>query len=120
MMTTPTATVVSLQNGMGNAEAIAAVAGTAPLPPTSAANLAAAPATAGLPASLSWTSSGPLIIPVSDAAHDLVAVKDPTVVRYNDRWHVYASSVARGGWRRASTCRTRNPACTSSSSRPGD
>ena len=65
--------------------------------PTSAANLAAAPATAGLPASLSWTSSGPLIIPVSDAAHDLVAVKDPTVVRYNDRWHVYASSVARGG-----------------------
>jgi len=65
--------------------------------PTSAANLAAAPATAGLPASLSWTSSGPLIIPVSNAAHDLVAVKDPTVVRYNDRWHVYASSVARGG-----------------------
>ena len=26
-----------------------------------------------------------------------VAVKDPTVVRYKDRWHVFASSVARGG-----------------------
>jgi hypothetical protein len=46
---------------------------------------------------LSWTSSAPLIVPRSDASHDLVAVKDPTVVRYNDRWHVYASSVARGG-----------------------
>ena len=75
----------------------AALAGTAALPSTLAANLAAAPATAGLPANLSWTSTGPLIIPVSDAAHDLVAVKDPTVVRFHDRWHVYASSVARGG-----------------------
>jgi endo-1,4-beta-xylanase len=26
-----------------------------------------------------------------------VAVKDPTIVRYNGRWHMYASSVARGG-----------------------
>jgi endo-1,4-beta-xylanase len=46
---------------------------------------------------VSWTSTGPLIVPVSDEAHDLVAVKDPTVVRYNDRWHLYASSVSRGG-----------------------
>ena len=51
----------------------------------------------GLPAQFSWTSTGPIISPVSDAAHALVAVKDPTVVRFNDRWHVYASSVARGG-----------------------
>ena len=51
----------------------------------------------GLPARFAWTSSGPLIVPKSDAAHDLVAVKDPTIVRYNDRWHVYASSVGRGG-----------------------
>jgi endo-1,4-beta-xylanase len=68
--------------------------------PTPAANLAAAPAPpsrAGLPASFSWTSSSPLIVPVADATHDLIAVKDPTVVRYNDRWHVYATSVARGG-----------------------
>ncbi len=42
-------------------------------------------------------STPPLIVPKSDAAHALVAVKDPTVVRYHDRWHVYASSVARGG-----------------------
>ena len=51
----------------------------------------------GLPAAFSWTSSAPIIVPRSDATPDLVAVKDPTVVRYNDRWHVYATSVGRGG-----------------------
>ena len=71
----------------------------APSPPST--NTTAAPAlpapVAGLPASFSWTSSAPVLVPTSDATHDLVAVKDPTIVRYNDRWHVYASSVARGG-----------------------
>jgi len=65
-----------------------------------ATNLVAAPARTsgpGLPASFAWNSSNPLIVPVADATHDLIAVKDPTVVRYNDRWHVYATSVARGG-----------------------
>src|SRR6185503_4897419 len=52
----------------------------------------------GLPSTFAWTSSAPLIVPAKvDAGHDLVAIKDPTVVRFNDRWHVYASSVARGG-----------------------
>jgi endo-1,4-beta-xylanase len=51
----------------------------------------------GLPASFAWTSTGPIIVPHSDASHDLVAVKDPTVVRFGDRWHVYATSVGRGG-----------------------
>ncbi len=40
---------------------------------------------------LRWTSSGVLIRPVSDATHSIVSVKDPTVVRHNDRWHVYAT-----------------------------
>lgn len=40
---------------------------------------------------LRWTSSGVLIKPVSDATHSIVSVKDPTVVRHNDRWHVYAT-----------------------------
>ena len=73
-------------------------------PPLPGRTAAATPATAAalpprsvLPADLSWTSSNPIIVPTSDGTHDLVAVKDPTVVRYNDRWHVYASSVARGG-----------------------
>ena len=46
---------------------------------------------------LAWTTAGTVIVPQSDAAHQLLAVKDPTIVRFNDRWHVYASSVARGG-----------------------
>jgi endo-1,4-beta-xylanase len=99
--------------------AVAVILGTAVAsclrPPTQAAPVAATVAAApakpeppaptkqvsvsvpGLPSSFSWTSTGPIIGPKSDAAHDLVAVKDPTIVEYNGRWHVYASSVARGG-----------------------
>jgi endo-1,4-beta-xylanase len=50
-----------------------------------------------LPTSFRWASTNPIIAPVSDAAHDLVAIKDPTVVFFNERWHVYASSVSRSG-----------------------
>jgi endo-1,4-beta-xylanase len=70
----------------------------APAPaPTAPAPVAQAVAVPGLPGTFAWTSTGPIIVPRSDATHDLVAVKDPTVVRYGDRWHIYASSVARGG-----------------------
>ena len=48
---------------------------------------------------LSWTSSDVLIEPVSDGDHELVSVKDPTVVYYNDMWHVYATTAnAKGNW----------------------
>jgi hypothetical protein len=40
---------------------------------------------------LRWKSTGVLIKPVSDADHTIVSVKDPTVVLYNDLWHVYAT-----------------------------
>jgi endo-1,4-beta-xylanase len=50
-----------------------------------------------LSSTLDWTSSGPILAPLSDATHDLVAIKDPTVVFYQDRWHVYASSVSTSG-----------------------
>ncbi|HPC94376.1 MAG TPA: non-reducing end alpha-L-arabinofuranosidase family hydrolase [Sedimentisphaerales bacterium] len=40
---------------------------------------------------LKWTSSGVLVRPVSDTNHTIVSVKDPTVVRYNDLWHIYAT-----------------------------
>ena len=49
------------------------------------------------PASIEWTASAPLIVPASDAEHDIVAVKDPTVVHYDDLWHVYGSSVSSTG-----------------------
>ena len=43
------------------------------------------------PMPLQWTSSGILVSPVSDESHTIVSVKDPTIVRYNDLWHVYAT-----------------------------
>ena len=66
------------------------------MPPVAAPKSVPSPVP-GLPARIAWTSTGPVILPKRDPAHDLVAVKDPTVVRFNGRWHVYASSVARGG-----------------------
>lgn len=42
-----------------------------------------------LPLPLKWTSSGILISPVSDDAHKLVSVKDPTAVHFGGKWHVY-------------------------------
>jgi len=40
---------------------------------------------------LQWKSTGVLIKPISDDTHTVVSVKDPTVVCYNDRWHVFAT-----------------------------
>ena len=50
-----------------------------------------------IPPSLHWAASAPLIAPISDATHQLGAVKDPSVVYFNNRWHVYASSVSSAG-----------------------
>jgi endo-1,4-beta-xylanase len=66
-------------------------------PATSEAKTSVARTVPGLPTSYAWMSSAPVIVPHSDAKHDLVAVKDPTVIRFNGLWHVYASSVGRGG-----------------------
>lgn len=43
------------------------------------------------PTPLQWKSSGVLVKPVSDQTHKIVSVKDPTVVHYNDLWHIYAT-----------------------------
>lgn len=40
---------------------------------------------------LKWKSTGVLVKPVSDEMHKIVSVKDPTVVRFNDLWHIYAT-----------------------------
>jgi Glycosyl hydrolase family 62 len=40
---------------------------------------------------LRWISTGPLIRPVSDKSHQLVSIKDPTIVRYGGKWHIYAT-----------------------------
>ncbi len=51
----------------------------------------------GVPASFQWSSTDPILSPISDAAHDLVAIKDPSIVYYNGKWHVFVSTVAVGG-----------------------
>jgi endo-1,4-beta-xylanase len=56
-----------------------------------------APPACGVPSSFAWSSSGVLLSPQSDATHDLVAIKDPSVVFFNDKWHVFASSVSASG-----------------------
>ncbi|UCM86559.1 non-reducing end alpha-L-arabinofuranosidase family hydrolase [Streptomyces marincola] len=57
------------------------------------------PPDSSLPSSFQWSSSGVLAGPKSDASHDIVAIKDYSVVRHNGQWHVYATTASRsGGW----------------------
>ena len=53
--------------------------------------------TAALPSSFQWRSSGVLIGPKSDSTHNIRAVKDPSVVYHNGRWHVFASTTSNTG-----------------------
>ena len=45
-----------------------------------------------------WITSGPLVHPTADANHPVVAVKDPSVVFYNGRWHIFATTAGSKGW----------------------
>ena len=55
--------------------------------------------TLGFATPLQWKSTGVLIKPVSDETHNIVSVKDPTIVRYNNKWHIYATTAnTRGNW----------------------
>jgi len=49
--------------------------------------------TCGVPASFTWSGKGPALGPKSDAKHNLVAVKDPSVVFFNNKFHVFVSTV---------------------------
>jgi Glycosyl hydrolase family 62/Cellulose binding domain len=52
--------------------------------------------TGSLPGSFKWSSSGALISPHSDS-HNVIAVKDPSVVYYSGEWYVAASTVNSSG-----------------------
>ena len=56
-----------------------------------------APPSCGVPTSFAWNSTGVLLSPVSDATHNLTAIKDPSVVYFDNKWHVFASSVNSAG-----------------------
>jgi hypothetical protein len=44
-----------------------------------------------LPDRFRWTSSPPLVAPVERPGDPCFSVKDPTVVRYNGRWHLFCT-----------------------------
>ncbi|TQL02403.1 non-reducing end alpha-L-arabinofuranosidase family hydrolase [Cellulomonas sp. SLBN-39] len=72
---------------------------TSPAPtPSPSASASAPTATGSLPSSFRWSSSGVLAGPKPDASHPAVAVKDFSVIRYQDKWHVYATTASSKGW----------------------
>lgn len=44
-----------------------------------------------------WVSTGPVIRVKPDERQSQVSIKDPSIVRYNDRWHMYATYATRDG-----------------------
>lgn len=61
-------------------------------------NTASASSAAALPGSFSWSSSGALIAPKPDATHNIAGIKDPSVVYYNGKYHVFASTASASGY----------------------
>src|SRR5262249_39406675 len=56
-----------------------------------AATFAGGLAQDGVPARFEWTSSGPLVAPVARPDDPCISVKDPTIVRVCDRWHLFCT-----------------------------
>jgi endo-1,4-beta-xylanase len=46
----------------------------------------------------SWTSSAPLISPQPDSSRTIYAVKDPSIVYVNGRYHVFMTTAGSDGW----------------------
>jgi hypothetical protein len=44
-----------------------------------------------------WGTTGPIISAIPNATHPLIAIKDPTVVYYDNEWNVYATDVDSSG-----------------------
>lgn len=54
--------------------------------------------TGTLPSSFQWSSSAALISPKPDANHSPAAIKDPSVVYADGKWHVFASTASSAGY----------------------
>jgi endo-1,4-beta-xylanase len=54
--------------------------------------------TVKLPTSFRWTSSGPLMVAKPSTQYPEVAIKDPSVVYHNGRWHVFSTQAKGNGW----------------------
>jgi endo-1,4-beta-xylanase len=77
---------------------LSAMGGSAATQQAGARSSRSAAAPTALPSRFSWSSSGTLISPKSDATHNIAGIKDPTVVRYNGKYHVFASVASRSGY----------------------
>jgi hypothetical protein len=53
--------------------------------------------TCDLPSTFQWKSSGVLVAPKSNASHQLVSVKDPTIVFHEGRYQLYATTASTAG-----------------------
>ncbi|MEE1758705.1 non-reducing end alpha-L-arabinofuranosidase family hydrolase [Streptomyces sp. SP18BB07] len=67
-------------------------------PTTRRADTSSSRSAAALPSRFSWSSSGTLISPKPDATHNIAGIKDPTVVQYNGKYHVFASVASSSGY----------------------
>ncbi|MET7806474.1 non-reducing end alpha-L-arabinofuranosidase family hydrolase [Micromonospora chersina] len=66
-------------------------------PPPSSPPPSSPPPTGSLPSSFRWSSSGALIGPKNDG-RGIAGIKDPSVVYYNGRYHVFASTAKSAGY----------------------
>ncbi|MEV7867328.1 non-reducing end alpha-L-arabinofuranosidase family hydrolase [Streptomyces sp. NPDC088124] len=66
--------------------------------PAAPAGTRSASAPSALPGSFSWSSSGALIAPKPDSTHNIAGIKDPSVVYYNGKYHVFASTASASGY----------------------
>ncbi|MFE9957351.1 non-reducing end alpha-L-arabinofuranosidase family hydrolase [Micromonospora sp. NPDC005299] len=66
-------------------------------PPPSSPPPSSPPPTGSLPSSFRWSSSGALIGPKNDG-RGIAGIKDPSVVYYNGRYHVFASTAKSSGY----------------------
>ncbi|MDW4909290.1 non-reducing end alpha-L-arabinofuranosidase family hydrolase [Streptomyces sp. ADMS] len=93
-----------LFDGNGNKKAafqatLTALGGSSATVAARTAGTRSAASAAALPGSFSWSSSGSLIAPKPDSAHPGIAgIKDPSVVHYNGRYHVFASTASASGY----------------------
>jgi endo-1,4-beta-xylanase len=78
--------------------ALTAMGGRAATVATQPASTRSGAQAAALPSSFKWSSSGALIGPKPDSTHNVAALKDPTVVYYNGKYHVFASTASAGGY----------------------
>ncbi|WP_326613913.1 non-reducing end alpha-L-arabinofuranosidase family hydrolase [Streptomyces scopuliridis] len=79
----------------GSAVTTARTTSTRSAPPADARSASSASA---LPGSFSWSSSGALIAPKPDSTHNIAGIKDPSVVHYNGKYHVFASTASASGY----------------------